>query len=521
MKKILMTLGACGLLMTGCVDLNQEPLSFPTPENINKTPENIESILNGLYRTLWNQNYGYNCRSQLLNLGSDDVMSATETKRGTQFDALYFTTGNMDDDTEVMWTNMYQLIQAANQWIEGIEAADNLTEEEKLRYVAECRFMRAFGHFTLVRYFGNVPGFTNSLCTTDAWGNSAITRNNIEDIYNDIIIPDLQNAWTYLPDRDDENNRVSGKNSRVNKWAAKACLIDVYRTMAGWPLKQTDKWQLARDEAYEFVTTSPYTLVEHYEDLWKEATKDDGTEHIFALNHSISQGGASQYGKSYWIEEERGWADYCADPVFYENYPDDERKDFNFKTTFTVAGSPRPLNYKQTIMKAPAIAKFRDYDANFDGNGVPSPQSNGITPIYRFAEVLLMYAEAQNELSGPDDLAYECLNRVRYRAAKDKENFVETSGLTKDQFRQAVFDEYGWELFSEFKRWFQLQRTEKIYDVNHGYTDAFGVQREANSRVAGELDRLGITSTDRSIYWYPLPSREVSDCGFEQNKKPY
>ena len=207
--------------------------------------------------------------------------------------------------------------------------------------------------------------------------------------------------------------------------------------------------------------------------------------------------------------------------MFYENYPDDERKDFNFKTTFTVAGSPRPLNYKQTIMKAPAIAKFRDYDANFDGNGVPSAQSNGITPIYRFAEVLLMYAEAQNELSGPDDLAYECLNRVRYRAAKDKENFVETSGLTQDQFRQAVFDEYGWELFSEFKRWFQLQRTEKIYDVNHGYTDVNGVQHPANSRVAGELDRLGITSTDRSIYWYPLPSREVSDCGFEQNQKPY
>ena len=143
MKKILMTLGACGLLMTGCVDLNQEPLSFPTPENINKTPENIESILNGLYTTLWNQNYGYNCRSQLLNLGSDDVMSATETKRGTQFDALYFTTGNMDDDTEIMWTNMYQLIQAANQWIEGIEAADNLTEEEKRKMLEEVNQQQA------------------------------------------------------------------------------------------------------------------------------------------------------------------------------------------------------------------------------------------------------------------------------------------------------------------------------------------------------------------------------------------
>ena len=55
----------------------------------------------------------------------------------------------------------------------------------------------------------------------------------------------------------------------------------------------------------------------------------------------------------------------------------------------------------------------------------------------------------------------------------------------------------------------------------HIYTDVNGVQHPANSRVAGELDRLGITSTDRSIYWYPLPSREVSDCGFEQNQKPY
>ena len=78
-------------------------------------------------------------------------------------------------------------------------------------------------------------------------------------------------------------------------------------------------------------------------------------------------------------------------------------------------------------------------------------------------------------------------------------------------------DENGWEFFAEFKRWFQLQRTERIYDVNHGYTDAFGVQREANPRVRESMDRFGIDRNNRQIYLMPLPSREVMDCGFTQN----
>ena len=89
MKKILMTLGACGLLMAGCVDLEQEPLSFPTPENIDKTPNNVESMLNGLYVNLWYDNYGYNCRTVLMGLGADDIATGSLAKRHANIDALY------------------------------------------------------------------------------------------------------------------------------------------------------------------------------------------------------------------------------------------------------------------------------------------------------------------------------------------------------------------------------------------------------------------------------------------------
>ena len=521
MKKILMTLGACGLLMTGCVDLDQEPLSFPTPENIDKTPENVESMLNGLYTNLWYDNYGYNCRTVLMGLGADDIATGSLSKRHANIDALYVRAGEVatsqsgSNDSEYLWQNFYTVIQSANQWIEGIEGSVDLTEEEKAPYIAEARFFRAFAHFNLIRWFGDVPAFTNSLCTTDAWGNAVITRNPQEDIYNDVIIPDLQYAEAYLPDRDDANNRASGKNSRVNKWAAKACLIDVYMTMAGWPLHQTDKWALARDKAWEFIQQSPYELVDHYEDLWKEADKDDGTEHIFALNHSTVQNMASNYGRSYFLEEEGGWADYAGDSCFYEMYPDDERKEFNYVTDFVI--NRRPVNFRQLTMRSPAINKYRDY------GGVSSAQSNGITPIYRYAQVLLMYAEAQNEADGaPNQDAFDCLNDVRRRAAIDKSAYQEITaadltGNAQEQFRQLVFDENGWEFFAEFKRWFQLQRTERIYDVNHGYTDAFGVQREANPRVRESMDRFGIDRNNRQIYLMPLPSREVMDCGFTQN----
>ena len=66
MKKLIITFGISGILLTGCVDLLQEPLSFPTPENIEYTEENVTSLANGLYTSLWGGNYAYNCRTILM-----------------------------------------------------------------------------------------------------------------------------------------------------------------------------------------------------------------------------------------------------------------------------------------------------------------------------------------------------------------------------------------------------------------------------------------------------------------------
>lgn len=496
MKKIIVTLGIISMLCFGCVDLSQEPLSFPTPENIEYNEANITSLANGLYTSLWYGNYYYNCRTMLMGLGADDVICGTVSKRGTYLDQLHVDMAQMDGDFMNIWDNMYKLIQTSNQFIEGLEATTTIAQKEKEPYLGEAYFMRAFAHFNLVRWFGDVPAFTDSKCVKDFQGNTTITRNKVEDIYKDLIIPDLKKAEGLLPNR----GRVSeAPNSTVCKWAAKACLADVYLTMAGWPLKQTQYYADARDKALEVITDGGYKLVDHYADLWKEATKSDDTEHIFALNHSNTN--HSNYGTSYFTtDEEGGWGDYLADSCFYERYPNDERKKFNFVTEFVV--NRRKINFRKSAMRSPAINKYRDY------GGVSSAQSLGITPIYRYADVLLMYAEAQNKADHkPNTLAYEQINKVRKRAMGGVDNPL-TPDLNEEDFDKAVFDERGWEFFSEFKRWFQLVRVEKVFEAN-----------QFNPGVKAGIDKYGVTATDRKVYLLPLPTKEAAMCGFPQNPR--
>ncbi|OKZ05013.1 MAG: hypothetical protein BHV71_08970 [Bacteroides sp. 41_26] len=483
------------LFLSGCVDLKQEPLSFLTPENIIYDEANLTNTANGLYRTLWHWNYGDCCRLFTLTLGADDVISGMLSKSRTiVIDELRADATISELDVHWFWKNMYDLILNSNLMIEGICGSneDGVSENEKQAYLGEAYFMRAFAYYNLVRLFGDVPGIVDSKSTQDILGNENIGRNKVADIYDKIIVPDLILAETYLP----ETPRTKD-NSSVGKIAAQTCLAEVYLTMAGWPLHRTEYYAKAAQKAREIIE-APYNhhdLVDHYADLWKEVTKNDNTEHIFAVNCSRATNMASQYGISFLAQEEKGWSDYLADAEFYLKYPDDERKEWNYQTTYTVPGRPQPNSYLQSAMKSPFIKKYRDY-------GITAAQSDGIIPIYRYADVLLIYAEAQNLANnGPDDLAYDCINRIRKRAIGGTANNV-PEGLSCEFFDKYVFDERGWEFFAEYKRWFQLVRREKVEECNL-----------YNERVvaAGNINR------NKENYLMPLPPKQVELCKFTQN----
>jgi len=459
MKKILLPIICIMIVATSCVDLTQDPQSFITEEEYIASIDlaSLQKATTALYKKLWLNGYGFNCRMQRINVGADDITySRTKAANPLQyFDSLTPNITINDADFTEPWRCFYGVINDANKLINNIVIPQNATQAQQYKEVlGECYFLRGLCYFYLVRLFGDAPLILKS---GDALPRMA--RTPLEDIYNKAIIPSLTTAYEWLP-----ATSRSGSSSTPTKWAAEACLADVYMTMAGWPLKKgTEYYVRSAAAAKDIIQHSGLYLTPNYSDLWKEALKTDTNEHMFALHHSAADNVGSNYGKSYYPVDfypNKGWADYYCEEAFYLSYPNDDRKSWNIMTEWPVQSGTHPItNYKDTQDGMPAISKYYDYNYGAPGK---NPMANGITCVYRYADVLLMYAEASTRATGSvDALALSSLNAVQNRSHSP----IVTTTTNAAQFEAAVFSERGWEFFAEMKRWFDLVRLEKIADM--------------------------------------------------------
>lgn len=483
--------------LVSCVDLLQKPQSLPTAETIELNEQVLESLANGLYKDWWANNYGFNCRLQSLCVASDEMRTGNfATDRLPSNDKMQVTVDNLD--VQHLWAAFYKAIFSANNMLELIEANEMLSADVTDKYVGEARFIRALMYFYIVRLWGDAPAITDPNGIADINGKSDMPRTSSKEIYEKIIIPDLKAAETLLP----ATSRDS-YNQGPTLWAAKMVLADVYLHMAGWPLKETKYYAEAAAKALEVVDESPHSLMPEYKSLWLKANSFDRTEHIFAFNHTLSYL-PSQYAISYLGVEEGGWCDYYADPVFFKNYPDDTRKAFNYVVKTIDNKTKQELTWENFQMEAPYIRKYRNYGGcgtyGIEGETSKSSSlSEGITPIYRYADALLIYAEASFKATGSaNEKAYDCLNDVRDRAFGDKNHRL--SGLSPADFEKAVFDEYGWENVFEFKRWFQLVRTEKVDEM-----------------VSKNPDVDARINVNKQNYLFPIPVRQAELRGWQNN----
>lgn len=484
--------------LVSCVDLLQEPQSDLTPKTMVLTEQTLEAMTNGLYKDFWSNNYGFNCRLASLALSGDDMITGAANKvRNTQNDQMRVPVDNAD--VTVLWKAFYMTIFSANNIIYNITQNTDLAPSVGNKYLGEAYFFRALTYFYIVRYWKEAPAITDPTATTDIDGLANMPRKSAKLIYDKIIVPDLLEAEKLLSGKSRDLN-----NQAPTSWAAKTLLTDVYLNMAGWPLMETEYYAKAAEKAKEIISSGPHSLMPNYKDLFLESKKTDKTEHIFAFQHSLSYL-PSQYGISYLGSEEGGgWIDYAADPVFFQNFPDDTRKSFSYVTSTIDSKTNQTIPWTQFAAGGPYIRKYRNYGGcgtyGIEGAaGGSSSLSQGLTPIYRYADVLLFYAEASNMAEGaPNALAYECINKVRDRAFGDTNHRL--SGLSKDQFSKAVFDEFGWENVFEFKRWFQLVRTQMVDEAI-----------SKNSNVDARLN------DNKQNYLYPVPTRQCELRGWTNN----
>lgn len=488
MKKILyITLTSSLFLTTSCVDLSQDPLSFITEEEYIEYPKDVASTARGvtaLYNDLWAGNYGFNSRIQRLSVSADDITYAP-TKANNPLGTLASLTPSIsgnDLDFSEPWIFFYKVITSANKIIEGTPIPTTKPEEMQ-KVLGEAYFMRGLSYFYLVRLFGDLP-----LMLTKEDIKEGVPRTSVAEIYDKAIIPSLTKAAEWLPAKS-----RSGFSSTPSQWAAKACLADAYMTMAGWPLnKGQEYYAKAAEVAKDVILNSKLSLTNNYTDLWKELKKEEANEHMFALHHSAKQKTASNYGKSYYPADyfPAGWSDYYANESFYLKYPNDDRKAHNFMTEWPTSGG-KVIQYKESVDGLPAISKYYNYD---EGAPSASAQSNGITCIYRYADVLLMYAEASARATNTiDALALKSLQEVQARS-----HSILTKTTDTNAFVEAVFNERGWEFFAEMKRWFDLVRLQKVADVKPS-------------------EWTGSTFKANSHYYFPIPFQQINLTGWTNN----
>jgi starch-binding outer membrane protein, SusD/RagB family len=482
------------LLLTGasCSDFLQEPdKSNFTLENYFTKPEHAESVVNSIYESMRNVLGGGFNGGPWMMLEFGTGLANTELGQAQNSIFVRNLVNNSDNGYgQTYWTSFYRGIANANLAIAKIPGI-TMNEDAKKRYLGEARFMRALYYYDLVRIFGNIPLITEpiDLKSPDLYAGQA----KPEEVYNLIVADLLEAEKSGLPYTD--------ARGRVSMGAVKSLLSSVYLTMAGYPLqKGTEYFQKAAEKAKEVIDSNQYSLFPSYDDLHNPAKKNIG-ENIFMVQY------AAFVLPSNWqtsiIPYNQGISAYTdetgaifANKEFVESY---EKGDLRAaeKQFYYSSFSLRSDRSKTRDLGGYYIYKLFDRDAQL------STTSSGLNwTLLRYAEVLLTFAEASNEANGPNPAAYEAINKVRRRAS-----LPDLTGLSKEQFREAVWKERWYELSFDNKTWYDMARLRKAFNVTTKKFEDFVGHKFSYGPVLKERELL-----------FPIPTAEIrNNSKLQQN----
>ncbi|UOB17802.1 RagB/SusD family nutrient uptake outer membrane protein [Abyssalbus ytuae] len=442
------------LLLTSCHDdfLEEKPESLLSPENFPQTAQDADLVLGGISSTLTSSTFANRSLILTAELSSDETV--TRYSSGDRFNIDQFIYALDNQYIEDIYSTCYTIINQSNLLLKSLP-----DEEWTVPYIAAAKFYRAWMYAYLVRLYG--PSIIRDQPTEVVKEDEVIVRASEEEVYN-FIIKDLEEAENNLPLTWTTSSHLD--DGRPTRGAAKILLAKMYLSMAGWPVNDDTKWELALNKAQEVIDLGIYSLEPNFSDLFLIANKN-GSEHILSIQMPETVGILSiQARPRGGAIKEVGWYLFQASPYLMEAFNDnDSRKAGTFLTelvqlpyeTVPYTSFSRNSTYPHT----PAINKYQDFGRdNISENA--SRSSLGLI-IFRYAEAFLIKAEAENELNGPTDNAIAAINELRRRANTDE---IE-SGLSKEQFRDIIRQEWSFELAYEIKRRFNLLRWGIIDDV--------------------------------------------------------
>lgn len=335
-----------------------------------------------------------------------------------------------------VWEGHYQAINRSNQALRYLPLLDKADASLKSRLEGEAKFLRAFSYFILVRSYGDIPLVNRVFENTEEDRAMVFTRKPKAEIYA-FIESDLQAAIATLP----EKSAYSGSNiGRASKGAAYALLAKV-------ALYQK-KWQQVIDNCDKVVG---YSLTPNFQDIYK-VSGENNAESIFEIQGKGGPGqpGIKQYSQVQGARGAGGWGWGFNTPSqnlvdAFNAEGDTERRDATIiiKPTTLYDGRVVPATVENSYYN------YKAYSSAFTGEEF----SDANIRYLRYSEVLLMKAEALNEL-GQTSNAANFINQVRNRAG-----LANTTAVSQADMRIAIYKERRLELAMEHDRWFDIVRT--------------------------------------------------------------
>lgn len=455
--------------------LTKSPEDSINTSNFFQIETDAVTAINGAYQPLqWPKLYNMRMWTTDIMAGNSIVGAGGGTDGIETQDEANFVTASDNQGVLDLWRGPWPGILRCNIILQKVPEM-TISETVKNRVLGEAYFLRAHYYFILVRFFGDVP---LTLKPVEPGDDLRPFRTPKADVYKQII-SDLNQAITLLPPKEQYSGNDVG---RASKGSATGMLAKVYLTLGDWQ-KVVD--------LCDQVKGLGYSLNANYGDNFSSST-ENSNESLFEIQY------VSDAGMGFWDNENQAsWLSTFTGPrgsdlvaggwgwnqptqefmnsyetgdlrkdvtAFYDGCPKFDGKDY--KKSWSMTG----FNLRKFLVPLSAVSSYDNSPLNF--------------PVLRYADVLLMKAEALNELGRTTEAAAP-LNEVRTRAGLGN-----VTGLAKDAFRAKVLNERRMELAFEGQRWFDLVR------INNGQ---YGIDF---------LKSIGKSNMSSKFLLFPVPQKE-------------
>ena len=443
------------LLLAGavsCTNLDEEPVGLLAPEAFFKTKQDVQTAIFGVNGALAHESlYGraYVGTMQLRDDMSDIGNRSTALIRIQVND---FAVNSTNQWMGQIWQQSYVAISCANTAEAGAKSL-GLADAEINPLIGEARFLRAFCYYNLVRLFGDLPYIDYPVSNPESV--KTISKTSEADVYK-AIIADLEFAKQWLPEKQNGDSRT-----RPSKGTAASYLASAYLTTKDYAKAYTEaKYVIDNKDKFG------YQLETDFLTIFRADKQSTIKEVIFAIDFlgAINQGSYNDdliIPMIYPRDINAGFGVIVPSMKTYESFNDlDYRKKVSFETEVRHPTTGLMVPYADWKEARPHIGKWTKFPGN-TGAGFRYSDHNYCD--MRYAEVLLIAAEAIAETSGPNTEAEGYVNEVRTRArmADGVEGTYPANvqtGLAKAAFIDLVLEERRIELAFEWKRWYDIKR---------------------------------------------------------------